>query len=217
MTQSLSLAKRDHVILFTDKSKIFISQSDYLRILKISGQNKLFTLENKTYNFSSIYKILDIEEYYNQYPDSRPVQYKTIQEQYPEESFGGNQQIRKPTSRARELMLQGIKQYSTTYTGEEENPVFNDLALVAAKNIQPDKTGLKNIYKSLREDKFAKSLLKQMSYLGSKKTDKKASTSRENGKKGGRPLSGVSKTCLTCGRDFETVCKNMNINMGIKI
>ena len=102
--------------------------------------------------------------------------------------------------------------HSTTYTGEEENPVFNDVALVAAKNIQPDKTGLKNIYKSLREDKFAKSLLKQMSYLGSIKTSKKAKSSRENGKKGGRPLSGVSKTCLTCGNVFYIPKWRLNQN-----
>jgi hypothetical protein len=43
---------------------------------------------------------------------------------------------------------------------------------------------------------------KTMSFLGSIKTAKKAKASRENGIKGGRPLSGVSKTCLTCGNVF---------------
>ena len=38
---------------------------------------------------------------------------------------------------------------------------------------------------------------KTMSYLGSIKTNKKAKSSRKNGKKGGRPLSGISKTCLS--------------------
>ena len=53
---------------------------------------------------------------------------------------------------------------------------------------------------------------KTMSYLGAIKTHKKAKSSRENGKKGGRPLSGVSKTCLTCGNVFYIPKWRLNQN-----
>ena len=53
---------------------------------------------------------------------------------------------------------------------------------------------------------------KTMSFLGSIKTTKKAKASRENGKKGGRPLSGVSKTCLTCGNVFYIPKWRLNQN-----
>jgi len=51
-----------------------------------------------------------------------------------------------------------------------------------------------------------------MSYLGSIKTEKKARASRENGKKGGRPLSGVSRVCLTCGKEFYIPQWRLNQN-----
>jgi hypothetical protein len=53
---------------------------------------------------------------------------------------------------------------------------------------------------------------KTMSYLGSIKTNKKANSSRENGKKGGRPLSGILKTCLSCGREFYIPQWRLNQN-----
>ena len=55
-----------------------------------------------------------------------------------------------------------------------------------------------------------------MSYLGSIKTHKKAKSSRKNGKKGGRPLSGISKTCLSCGKEFYIPQwrLNQNVNRG---
>ena len=53
---------------------------------------------------------------------------------------------------------------------------------------------------------------KTMSYLGSIKTAKKANSSRKNGKKGGRPLSGVSKTCLSCGKEFYIPQWRLNQN-----
>ena len=57
---------------------------------------------------------------------------------------------------------------------------------------------------------------KTMSYLGSIKTRKKAKSSRKNGKKGGRPLSGISKTCLSCGKEFYIPQwrLNQNVNRG---
>lgn len=57
---------------------------------------------------------------------------------------------------------------------------------------------------------------KTMSYLGSIKTNKKAKSSRKNGKKGGRPLSGISKTCLSCGKEFYIPQwrLNQNVNRG---
>jgi len=44
--------------------------------------------------------------------------------------------------------------HSTIYNGKEENPVFNDEAMQAAKSIQPDKKGLRKAFEELGKIDF---------------------------------------------------------------
>ena len=58
---------------------------------------------------SNIADILDEDKYYETFPKKRP---ETIHNQF-EDLYGkiGNQQIRKPSLKTRELLLQGMKKY----------------------------------------------------------------------------------------------------------
>lgn len=58
------------VIIFKDKSKKFISKEEFDFIAKGSGSS--FFLNGNRYDFFSVSKILDIDEYYQEYPDQRP-------------------------------------------------------------------------------------------------------------------------------------------------
>lgn len=66
-------------------------------------------IAGKKYIFSSIAKILKEDDYFTQYPEKRPPE---IRDQF-EDVYGaqGNQQIRQPTVKAKELMKQGFFQY----------------------------------------------------------------------------------------------------------
>lgn len=83
-------------------------------------------INGKKYIFSSIAKILPEEDYFKQYPDKRPeVTYNQFEDLYGAE---GNQQIRQPTTRARELMKGGFIGYhlSQGKTPEEAKKKFDD-------------------------------------------------------------------------------------------
>lgn len=63
----------DHVIIFWDGSKKFITQGQHDFLVQNSdGTKKTFPLDNQLYSFSSISKLLTLKEFYDQYPDQMP-------------------------------------------------------------------------------------------------------------------------------------------------
>ena len=132
-----------YIILFHDNSTKEISEKiGKILTEKMENPNNMqgVNINGSFYKFSSIAKILTLNDYYQQYPDQRP---ETIKEwTYPIE---GNQQIRKPTTRARELMKQGFVQYHKEQgrTDEEAEQKWKDFIQAGVdyrltKNIEYD-------------------------------------------------------------------------------
>ena len=99
------------VIVFHDKSKKWVTKAQAEHIFNASCEpgQKGILIDGSFYTFSSISKILSLKDFYDQFPDERPAETRN---QF-EEQYGslGNQQIRKPTGRAKELMLSGLATY----------------------------------------------------------------------------------------------------------
>ena len=63
---------KSHVIIFTDKSKKFISQLSYDDIMSQSaGDSGGIEIVDNYIRFQSIAKILTIDEFYKQYPEEK--------------------------------------------------------------------------------------------------------------------------------------------------
>jgi hypothetical protein len=68
----LSTQSKSHVIIFTDKSKKFISQLSYDDIMSQSaGDSGGIDIGGNYIRFQSIAKILTIDEFYKQYPEEK--------------------------------------------------------------------------------------------------------------------------------------------------
>jgi len=81
MTQ-LTDNPKNHIIIFPDKSRRFITEKQAMIILQLAGEeHKSIKIENAYYSISMIRNatIMPIEDYYQQYPDERPPIYNEIQ------------------------------------------------------------------------------------------------------------------------------------------
>ena len=103
----LTTEVKTFVLVFHDKTKKHITSSQAEAFIKDSSTDKKSILiDGNLINFSSVAKLLTIEEYNTEYPlDNPPV--------YNQEYVS---QIQHPTNKARGLMLKGLKQYC------DENP-----------------------------------------------------------------------------------------------
>ena len=98
----------DHIIVFHDKSRRKVSQRIAEEVMiKSCDQNlQAIKINGVLYKFSSISKIMRIEQFYIEYPDERPVEVRNqFEDIY---GAGGNQQIRHATGKAKELMEKGF-------------------------------------------------------------------------------------------------------------
>jgi len=101
-----------HLIIFKDRSKIFISEAEYNKILQNScnveyTKNKdFFFLKGQAYSFHTIAKMLTLEEYYRQYPDNKPPAYSGFTKYLPKEKVD--------MKKALQDMIKGIKKTITT-------------------------------------------------------------------------------------------------------
>jgi hypothetical protein len=101
--------EKNMVVIFHDKSKLFITAKEASNIFKQSGENQeKIILHGSMYSFSSIQKILTIEEFYKEYPLQAPPKEKDITPYV--------SKIQHPTQKAKELLLKGLKQFC------DENP-----------------------------------------------------------------------------------------------
>jgi hypothetical protein len=115
------------VIVFHDKSKKWVTKAQAEHIFNASCEpgQKGILIDGSFYTFSAISKILSLKDFYDQFPDERPAETRN---QF-EDVYGsvGNQQIRKPTGRAKEMMVEGfIKQ--RMHVGKTREEAKQDLA-----------------------------------------------------------------------------------------
>lgn len=108
------------VIIFHDGGKKFITDEQYKFIMLAKEVGKSIDTPKLGFiTLSSIARIPTIEEFYEQFPKERP---EHTRDSFQEHYGGINQQIRKPTVRAKELMKQGfIKGYMETWGGTQEH------------------------------------------------------------------------------------------------
>lgn len=71
---SLQTEVKNHVIIFIDKSKQYITEVQANAIMERSSniQFKNIQIDESLINFSSISKILTLEDFYQQYPEEKP-------------------------------------------------------------------------------------------------------------------------------------------------
>lgn len=126
---TLTTDVKTHVIVFHDKSRKHITKEQANFIFQASATSTvpaITTPQLGRITFSSIAKIITIDDFYEQYPNERPEKpYNTFEENYPEYSKG-NQQIRKPTERAKELMKKGFVGYFTKERGLSQEQAENN-------------------------------------------------------------------------------------------
>ena len=99
------LSQNEHVIIFNDRSIRFITDSQYQNALKLRVSKQGFGIDGDYYNFNSISKVLTVKEYYDQYPDRRPV-IKNVFKSLPEIPMTPSKRIR-----ALSEMIRGFKQH----------------------------------------------------------------------------------------------------------
>lgn len=108
-----------HYIIYHDKSIEEVSEKVAEVIWSKSGTGaRGVEVNGKKYIFSSIFKIRSEEDYFKEYPDRRPY---TTPDVTSEEFWKVNQQIRKPTTRAKELMTKGFIQARNEMGESEED------------------------------------------------------------------------------------------------
>lgn len=77
---------REYIVLFIDGSKKFLTKKQFTILMQASGgRAKGVVMDNSFIAFSSISKIMELEEYYKQYPDKRPQEYKKMKAEKSEE------------------------------------------------------------------------------------------------------------------------------------
>jgi len=106
---------KESLILFNDNSKVWITKEQYLDVF-FTDKNEHFIIKDTgtRYNMATVKKIFEnAEEYYNEYPDQRPVNRELIQIAPVEKKFGSKRAIRG--------IINGLKNYiaSSDYKGTQ--------------------------------------------------------------------------------------------------
>lgn len=128
MTQELSTEVRnDAVLVFKDGSHKFIDENQHKAILgSINTDVRGFTIAStgEYFDYAMVSKVLTLSAFYEQYPQHKPEHtrdtWTEIKNSLP------NQQIRKPCTKQRELMMQGWMK-ATGKSEQEFKHAFNFL------------------------------------------------------------------------------------------
>ncbi len=108
MTQ-LSTEQKNKVIIFHDGSKLFITSQQEELIYQISGTpTKHIRIDGNMYAFSTMAKIIDLKDYYDQYPEQRP---ETREEIKIETDNRTLEQIAESSKENYQGLLKGLKQF----------------------------------------------------------------------------------------------------------
>ena len=105
---------KNHVILFHDKSRKFITEEKHNKIYELSANPsiKMFWLNKQSYSFGSISKMLPISEFYEQYPDERPPSYATQNYEDPIPDYSDSAMSKyEHDERRLEMFIQGLNGY----------------------------------------------------------------------------------------------------------
>lgn len=100
------------VIIFHDGSKKFITEPQASLIFQVSaGQTKSITTPNLgMITFSSIAKIISIDDFYEQYPEQRP-EYRQEWKEQPVEPYQTLEEQALATERGRNGLIKGLEQF----------------------------------------------------------------------------------------------------------
>jgi hypothetical protein len=121
MNKLSTIVKENYIIVFLDGSKKETDKETGEKILRLScSAQKTFILDGQLYSFSNIAKLLPIGEYYDQYPDKRPVSTPTFKSE-PYRPFSIYEQARKNKHRI-ESSIKGIKNYINGAIAEGREP-----------------------------------------------------------------------------------------------
>jgi len=125
----LSTDLMTQVIVFHDGSHKMITEAQAALIFQASAgtdKKSITTPKLGMITFSSIAKVISLEDFYTQYPDKRP---EAPRETFTEEHKLLNQ-VRQPTQKAMELMKKGFIQQrmygNPSYTREQELLDFSE-------------------------------------------------------------------------------------------
>lgn len=82
MTDALSTQTNFAIIIFVDKTKLFIGPEDYQRLLNAMADPEIKSIKigQSAYTIGGVSKVLTLEEFYNEYPDQKPAGYGSSQE-----------------------------------------------------------------------------------------------------------------------------------------
>ncbi len=110
----LSIDAKDHVIIFNDFSRKFITKRQYEKILEVSGESK-FIIDGCEYYKRKIDKLLTPEEFASQYPKETKTIYRDFSAEKP---FKWERQ----NKRGLEEMAKGVQRHidSDKYQGGRE-------------------------------------------------------------------------------------------------
>lgn len=96
------------IIIFHDRSKKWISSKQAEAIYSMSGSTqKGVTIDGSFYTFSSISKILSVQDFYQQFPDERP---EETPEWKKEDHVSLSEQVNR-TPESLSGLLKGLKRY----------------------------------------------------------------------------------------------------------
>lgn len=99
---------KTNIILFKDKSKLWINENDYQKLVQINDNNVKFKIDGNVYDYFDVSKVLTREEYYQEYPDDRPMNFDRIVTNYAKPS----------RKRALQGMIKGLEQF---INGSDQN------------------------------------------------------------------------------------------------
>lgn len=132
--QQLKPFEKNYVIVFTDDSTMEVTEQVAMNVIKMSTMPNQVgtTIAGNFYKFTMIAKVLDLAEYYRQYPDMRPEATPNLfpdTGKPPLEKYG--------TSKgAMEGIIVGIKKYiSEQRELGKETPNADNLLLEAEKRL----------------------------------------------------------------------------------
>ena len=82
MTKEITKEAKTHAIVFWDKSYKLLTNKQYENIYMLSSQGlERFDLNRSLFNFKDISKMISLSEFYELYPDKRPVSYEMPKDQ----------------------------------------------------------------------------------------------------------------------------------------
>lgn len=120
---NLTTDVKSRIILFRDKSTLYISEQQANMIYQqSSGGNKGLLINGNYYSFADITKIMAVSDYYEQYPEKIPLSRETtnVPDKIPYKSAEAQGLA---SERRRQQMISGITSFITQAEYRGENPI----------------------------------------------------------------------------------------------